>query len=72
MCPARSSSPSSSIVSIVAIPARAAIGLPPKVAACIPGRRLGAISELVNRAPPATPPQSALASVMMSGVTPKC
>ena len=33
----RSSRPSSSIVSIVASPARQAIGLPPKVLACIPG-----------------------------------
>ena len=49
---ARSSKPSLSIVSIVAMPARAAIGLPPNVAACMPGRRLGAISAVVNMAAP--------------------
>ena len=53
------------------MPARAAIGLPPNVAACMPGRRLGAISGVVNIAAPASPPQIALASVMTSGVTSK-
>ena len=52
------------------LPARAAIGLPPKVAACVPGRRLGAISAVVSIAPPAMPPQTALANVITSGVTP--
>ena len=40
---------------MAAMPARAAIGLPPKVAACMPGRRLGAIARVVSMAPPATP-----------------
>ena len=57
---------------MAAMPARAAIGLPPNVAACMPGRRLGAISGVVSIAPPAMPPHSALASVITSGVTPKC
>ena len=52
-------------------PARAAIGLPPKVQACMPGRRLGAISAVVSMAPPASPPQRAFESVITSGVTPK-
>ena len=52
-------------------PARAAIGLPPNVQACIPGRRLLAISGVVSMAPPARPPQSAFESVITSGVTPK-
>ena len=37
------------MVSSVAMPARAAIGLPPNVAACMPGRRLGAISAVVEQ-----------------------
>ena len=49
-----------SIISMAAMPARAAIGLPPNVAACMPGRRLGAISAVVSSAPPATPPQTRL------------
>ena len=52
---------SCSIISMAAMPARAAIGLPPNVAACIPGRRLGAISAVVKSAPAAIPPQIALA-----------
>ena len=52
------------------MPARAAIGLPPNVAACMPGRKLGAISAVVISAAPATPPHKLLASVMTSGVTP--
>ena len=35
---------------MAAMPARAAIGLPPNVAACMPGRRLGAISAVVSMA----------------------
>ena len=50
-------------------PARAAIGLPPNVQACMPGRRLLAISAVVNMAPPARPPQTAFDSVITSGVT---
>ncbi len=52
------------------MPATAAIGLPPNVEACIPGRRLGAISAVVSIAPPAMPPHRLLASVITSGVTP--
>ena len=36
------------------------------MAACMPGRKLGAISAVVSNAPPATPPQSALARVITS------
>ena len=42
---------SCSIISMAAMPARAAIGLPPNVAACMPGRRLGAISGVVSKRP---------------------
>ena len=54
---ARSSSPSSSIVSMVAIPARQAIGLPPNVLACMPGlerpRRRGNLASITPAATPA-------------------
>ena len=36
------------------------------------GPQAGAISGLASSAPPAMPPQRALASVITSGVTPKC
>ena len=49
-----------SIISMAARPARAEMGLPPKVAACMPGRRLGAISALASMAAPVSPPQIAL------------
>ena len=55
---------------MAASPARAAMGFPPKVAACIPGRRLAAISALASIAAPGSPPQIDFARVMMSGVAP--
>ena len=57
---------------IAAMPAAAATGLPPNVAACMPGRRCLASSAVVSMAPPAMPAQRLLASVITSGVTPKC
>ena len=49
-------------------PARQAIGLPPKVAACVPGLQLrGDLGLGDQRRRSATPPASALASVTMSG-----
>ena len=51
----RSRRPSASIVSIAASPARQAIGLPPKVLACIPGLSAAATSGLAIATPAATP-----------------
>src|SRR5262249_2723666 len=59
----RSSNPSCSMVSMVARPARQAIGLPPKVLACIPGWRVQAISRVAIITPAAIPPARALAQV---------
>ena len=58
------------MVSIAAPPARQAIGLPPKVAACIPGSSAAATAGWAIITPAATPPASALAQVRMSGTTP--
>ena len=52
--------------------ATAAIGLPPKVAACIPGRRCLASLDVVSIAPPAIPAHRLFASVITSGTTSVC
>ena len=54
---------------MVARAARQASGLPPKVAACVPGFSFSATSGRAIRPPHATPPASALASVTTSGST---
>ncbi len=66
----RSSRPSASIVSIVASPARQAIGLPPKVLACIPGLSVSATSGFAIITPAATPPARALAQREDVGLDP--
>ena len=47
-------------------------GLPPNVEAWLPGTKLPATSSRASMAPSGKPPPSALANVMMSGLTPKC
>ena len=47
-------------------------GLPPKVAACVPGFSFSATCGRAIRPPQATPPASALASVTTSGWTSQC
>ena len=58
------------MVSTAAAPARQAIGLPPKVDACIPGTSDAATGGRAIITPAATPPANALAQVRMSGTTP--
>ena len=62
------------MVSIVARPARQAIGLPPKVEACMPGLSTSATCGRAIITPAAIPPARALAQVRMSGsaATPNC
>src|SRR6185437_10086442 len=57
---------------ITASPAAQETGLPPKVDAWLPGMKLAATSSRASMAPSGKPPPSALARVMMSGLTPKC
>ena len=72
MAAPRSSKPSASMVSMAARAARQAIGLPPKVEACIPGLSTAATDGRAIITPAAIPPASALAQVRMSGTTPSC
>src|SRR5262249_12724162 len=62
----------SAIVSRAATAAAQARGLPPNVVPCAPGVKTGAMRWVVQSAPIGTPPPSAFASAMMSGVTPAC
>ena len=67
---ARSSRPSSRIVSSTARAAAAAIGLPPKVEPWEPACISSAVSPKASVAPIGRPPPSAFARVMTSGATP--
>ena len=66
---ARSSRPSASMVSMAASAGRQAIGLPPKVEACMPGLSTAATAGRAIITPAAIPPARALAQVRMSGST---
>ncbi len=69
---ARSGSRSSTSVVNTVSPTAVANGLPPKVEPWLPGVKTCATSSVASVAPIGTPLASALASVMMSGVTPAC
>src|SRR4029079_894037 len=66
----RSKNPGSSITSSTALATLIASGLKPKVEPCVPGVIPLAASAVARLAPTGKPPPSALASAMMSGVTP--
>ena len=66
----RSKKPSASMTSSTALPAAIASGLPPKVEPWVPAVMPLAASAVASTAPIGNPPPSALASAMMSGVTP--
>ncbi len=60
------------MTSSTALPAAIASGLPPKVEPCVPAVMPLPASAVDRQAPTGNPPPSALASDMMSGVTPVC
>ena len=59
------------MTSSTALAAATASGLPPKVEPCEPGVMPAAASAVARQAPIGKPPPSALASDIMSGVTPR-